>query len=292
MACFKPLEGYRKIGGGVTFKRSESTGIFQSVPCGQCIGCRLDYGLMWGMRCVHEAREHDQNCFITLTYDDEHLPYGGSLVKEHHQKFMKKLRRRIEPRKIKAYLAGEYGEKLGRPHYHACLFGYDFPDKKLYRREPYPLYTSEILESLWGKGFCSVGELTFESAAYTARYCLKKVTGKRREEHYTRVVLETGELIHLVPEYAAISNGIGKEWYLKFGKQAFAYDEIIHEGRRRKPPRYYEEMLCRDEPELYEKVKTERMRFAKAHASDNTYERLRDKEIVKMAQAGMLKRSL
>ena len=151
------------------------------VPCGQCIGCRLERSRQWAIRCVHEASLHTDNCFITLTYSPDCLPSDGSLNHDDFQKFFKRLRKHIAPKKIRYYMCGEYGEdlqqpsKLGRPHFHACLFGLDFDDKQLYIvRDDVKLYTSATLEKIWGKGFVTIGDVTFESAAYVARYIAKK----------------------------------------------------------------------------------------------------------------------
>ena len=128
MACFKPLKGYRSPSGKITFDRKNSTGQLAEAPCGQCLGCRLDYAQEWAIRCMHEAEMQDNNSFITLTYDDQNLPRHGSLDKTHFQKFMKRMREHLSPLKIRFYHCGEYGEKYTRPHYHSLIFGYDFPD--------------------------------------------------------------------------------------------------------------------------------------------------------------------
>lgn len=157
------------------------------VPCGRCVGCRLERSRQWAMRCMHEAKMHKQNCFITLTYNEENRPYNDDLNYQDFQLFMKRLRERFQGTTIKFYMCGEYGPKLGRPHFHACLFGIDFPDRKLWKvtDSKSKLYRSEILEKLWTKGFSSVGDVNFESAAYVARYIMKKVTGEAAELHYT-----------------------------------------------------------------------------------------------------------
>ena len=130
MPCFSPLDGYRSRTVNASGKRSIVFDIHEgfhdrpvSVPCGQCVGCRLEKSRQWAMRCVHEASLYDENCFITLTYDDEFLPVGGSLDKGAFPRFMKRLRKKFEPRRIRFYHAGEYGDRFGRPHYHALLFG-------------------------------------------------------------------------------------------------------------------------------------------------------------------------
>ena len=131
MPCFHPLRAFKTSAGEVVFTEHARYDIVTqlSLPCGQCSGCRLERSRQWAMRCVHEAAAYDCNAFITLTYDEENLPADGSLNYDHFQLFMKRLRKAIEPNKVRFYMCGEYGEENGRPHFHACLFGYDFPDK-------------------------------------------------------------------------------------------------------------------------------------------------------------------
>ena len=297
MPCYSPLKGFvNKENGGIVFKRSAIAGAEMEVACGQCLGCRLDRSRMWAMRIVHEASLYDDNCFITLTYSPEHLPYGGTLVKEHFQKFMKRLRKRFSPRKIRYYHCGEYGDQLDRPHYHACLFNLDFPDKELFQeREGNLLFTSQILSELWPYGFSTIGELTFESAAYTARYCLKKVTGKNAHDHYLRCD-EDGVAFWLEPEYTTMSRrpGIGKDWYEKYKSDLFPSDEVPVPGSGvfKKVPRYYETILQSEDADTHEEIKRVRRAFREAHADEYTPERLMAKYKVQLAQKKMLKRGI
>lgn len=243
------------------------------------------------MRCVHEAQMHSDNSFVTLTYNDENLPYGGTLVKKDWQDFMKRLRWHVKV-PVRYYYAGEYGEQTLRPHYHACLFGFDPPDKQVYtKRGEHVLYTSELLTSIWGKGFVSVGTVTFESAGYVARYCMKKVTGKKAEEHYRRVDTRTGEIVDVLPEYADMSRrpGIGAEWLSLYGDETYAHDSVIVNEREVLPPKYYD--AKRPEEEML-RVKAARVRGAKAHSEDSTMARLRVREQVKEAQVKSLKRGV
>ncbi len=300
MACYKPLHGFRsrtpgKGGGfGIVLDRRKSNGQSCMVPCGQCIGCRLGMSRMWAIRCVHESSRYDENCFITLTYRPEDLPLDGSLNKVDFQKFMKRVRRFFFGRKIKFFMCGEYGEDLGRPHYHACLFNLDFEDKIfLSERDGCRLFKSQILEDIWGLGFCTVGAVTFESAAYCARYCCKRITGDKAVDHY--VDKETGVLRS--PEYATMSRGgkdgrgLGYEWFKEFGDEVFPDDEVILRGAVLRPPRYYEKIFAVEQPELYEDVKRKRDEFFAKHQEDCTPERLAVREVVKRAQVGFLKRS-
>ncbi len=294
MPCYSPLRGFKGRGGAFVFQRREAIlPVPFSVPCGQCIGCRLERSRQWAVRCMHEAQLHEDNSFITLTYSPEKMPDGGTLVLHHFQDFMKRLRSRLSPRKIRFFHCGEYGEKLGRPHYHACIFGYGFPDRKHFKDvNDQALFVSAFLSSVWGFGFCTLGSLTFESAAYVARYCCKKVTGDLAHDHYWRVNEDTGECFQVEPEYATMSRrpGIGSGWFEKFGSEVYPSDEVIVGGRRCKPPRFYDSLYEVESPADYEAVKRKRMVAARAHAEDQTDSRLLVRERVKRAQVSMLKR--
>ncbi len=293
------MAGYRSRtrspqgGYGIVFKKNLSNGQIAEVACGQCIGCRLDKSKEWAIRCVHEAQLHENNCFITLTYNEKNLPSDGSLVKEHFQKFMKRLRKQNQ-HKIRYYMCGEYGEKLTRPHYHALLFGHDFHDKiPMGRENKNQLYTSQTLEKIWGKGFTSIGEMTFQSAGYVARYALKKITGDAAYAHYTN---EDGVLLQ--PEYTTMSRGrgtdkgIGYRWYTKYKHDLYPEDECVIDGRIMKPPRYYAKIYQQQEPQNYEQIKQNRKRFFGQHKEDATWQRLADRETVKKAQISLLTRQL
>lgn len=299
MPCYSPLKGYKDFQtGGLVFKRTSSAYEPMEVACGQCLGCRLDRSRTWAMRIVHEAQSHVDNCFITLTYRDRaqctaeqlaggwHLPDDGSLNKKHFQKFMKRLRKRFPDRRIRYYHCGEYGDELTRPHYHACLFGLDFEDKELFSENGgYRLYTSDVLADTWKFGFVTIGELTFESAAYTARYCVKKITGKAAHEHYLRWD-EDGVAYWLQPEYTTMSRrpGIGRDWYEEFKSDLWPSDEtpVPGAGVYPKVPRYYETILASEDPGQHEEIKELRQQFRKAHADEYTPQRLWQKYKVQL----------
>lgn len=255
------------------------------VPCNQCIACRISKSAEWALRCVHEASLHEQNSFITLTYDSEHLPERGTLVKEHFKLFFKRLRKYVSPRKIRVYYCGEYGDKRGRPHYHAIVFGYDFPDKVLMAdrcrsRSLPPIYHSDILYKIWGKGVVAIGNVTYQSAGYVARYCTKKQTGKKAIEAYTRIDSETGEVYTIAPEFAHSSNrrGIGAEWFAKYASDCFPSDFLVHEAKKCRVPRYYNKLFELDNPEQMEQIKSQRALKALKHEKDLTPDRLAVRE--------------
>lgn len=266
-----------------------------AVPCGQCIGCRLERSRQWAMRCLHESELHEENCYLTLTFDDEHLPEGGSVRVRDLQLFFKKLRKRYASIRIRYFACGEYGEGLKRPHYHALLFGFDFPDRVFGKMSgEFRLYTSEILSELWGNGLAWVGDVTFESAAYVARYVLKKQTGKGSEVHYERPAdEESGEIVKLVPEFIVMSRrpGIASEWFDKFGKEVYGegVDFVVVRGIKMRPPKFYDGRLEVVSPALFHDVKVARKRAADAPAVvwNNSDRRLSDREIVQVSKQAL-----
>ena len=293
MPCFHPLEGYRKGTGGITFGAlNKGTGLAMKLPCGRCIGCRLERSRQWAMRMMHEAKLHEENCFLTLTYSDEHLPENGSLDRGAFPRFMKRLRK--SGVQARYFHCGEYGAQSGRPHYHACLFGHSFLDdrKKWAERSGLPVWRSPELERLWPYGNSEIGSLTFESAAYVARYVTKKVTGQAAEDHYERLNPLTGELVQLEPEFATMSRrpGIGAGWFEKFGSDVFPSDEVIVNGHPSKPPRYYDERLRTSDPEAFERIRANRrLRRNREH---ETPERLAARETCTQARLSLSPRGL
>lgn len=232
---------------------------------------------------------------MTLTFAPEHLPDDWSLDVRHFQLFMKRLRKEFGSG-IRFYHCGEYGEKYGRPHYHAILFGLDFPDRRLHEKTPqgHNLYTSRILDRLWPYGHALIGDVTFQSAAYVARYIFKKINGDLAEEHYTFTVPTTGEIVRRKPEYTTMSRrpGIAHEWFKKFKSDVFPRDEVIIRGKKFRPPRYYDRQYELTDPEDFEMLKLKRLEASKAHADDNTPERLAVKEKVFAAQLSQLTRNV
>lgn len=306
MACYHPLRGWRDPFPGKSGKfavrgikaRSANAPVPPGVcvvdlPCGQCIGCRLERSRKWAVRCMNEASLYDQNCFITLTYDDEHLPPYGSLEKSGLQKFFKRLRKHAGSG-VRFFACGEYGAQLGRPHYHAVIFNWDFSDKKLWKTfGDSRLYTSRLLEQFWPFGFCTVGNVTFESAAYVARYVLKKVTGDAAKEHYTKLDPFTGELFEVAPEFVNMSRrpGIGSGWYSRFAGDVFPSDFMISRGVKMKPPRFYDGIYELTDPELMAGVRERRSKKAWDGRDDSTLDRLKVREKVSRAKLSLKRRS-
>lgn len=303
MPCYSPIQAYRaKVPDSqsgvrrLAFGRSPNSS-FSSVPtlvaCGKCIGCTLERSRQWAVRCVHEASLSERNAFITLTYDDAHLPAFGSLDPKHFTDFMKRVRRPLAARSVRYFMCGEYGGRYGRPHYHALLFGLDFADKVFFRttESKESIFTSKTLDQLWGMGFASTGAVTFASAAYVARYVTKKLCSHELEVSLDR---DTGEVSRRLPEFVRMSlkPGLGAGWLHKYLDDVYPSDEVIMNRRPQRPPRYYDKLLgVGDAPEL-ERIKLERVKRADLHFEDQSPRRLRDAEVVKRAQIRSLKRNL
>jgi len=292
MPCYHPLEAYkgRKDDSGqrpVVWKRSEADSrVVDSVlklPCGKCVGCKLDYAQQWSLRCMHEASRWPENCFLTLTYADDNLPENGSLVMEDFQGFMKRLRARFPDRVIRFFHCGEYGSSTGRPHYHCILFNFDFVDKYPWRLSgEHQCYRSPVLEELWKFGNSEIGSLTLESAQYVARYAVKK--------------LDASILGGRKPEYVTMSRrpGIGRFWYDQFKSDAYPSDFLLSGagGARVKVPRFYDKQLKDENPSLFDAVKRGRVSRGRKFASDNDAFRLAVKEECRLARISNLRRNL
>lgn len=303
MACNRPLSAFQDADGKVHIgheRRGYPAVRTFNIPCGRCMGCRLKKSREYAIRCMHEAKCWPENSFITLTYDNAHLPPDRGLYHKHFQDFMKRLRdyyRRRDNRTIRYYMCGEYGENLGRPHYHAILFNVGFPDKLYFKTEGgFKLYTSSILNQLWTLGQNNlIGEVSLESAGYVARYCTQIITGDNAKDHYALYNQETGEIHHRPPEYAKMSlkPGIGATWLLKHIKDVYPADEVITNGRPSKPPRYYDKLLERvQQDDLLGYVQHKRYKRAQKGAKDNTDERLAVKEELQWARLAQRKRTL
>lgn len=295
MSCFYPVTAYRLENGQVSFNEKGKIKQTLTLPCGGCIGCRLEKSRQWAVRCIHEAQMHKKNCFITLTYNEEN--HAHSLVYQHFQRFMRRYRKEFPNHKIRFYMAGEYGDQNGRPHFHACIFGHDFDDKVPFQKLPSGsiIYTSKTLERLWPFGYSSTGELTFESAAYVARYILKKQTGKNADEHYQSCDARTGELRPITPEFNRMSlkPGIGATWFDRYKNDIYPTGTLIINGQKTKPPRYYEKRYSKGSTKqaiILEGIQHDRLE--KLKPEDQTAERLADREKVVKAKLTHKKRGL
>lgn len=296
------------------------------VACGQCLGCRVDRTLMWAMRIVHESYMHEHahgSCFVTFTYrgKDEctpeqfknayYVPDDYSLNYHHFRDFIKRLRKKF-PQKIRYFHCGEYGDDNLRPHYHACLFNVEFDDCIVEQEtEGIITYSSPTLSELWPYGFCTIGELNFDTASYTAGYILKKITGNKANEAYLRSD-ENGVCFWVKPPYITMSlghtcnvchkkscknstGGIGRDFYEKYKGDFFPSDESPIPGHGRiikKVPRYYETILQQSNPDSHELVKKMRQVWIAAHRDEFTPERLKAKYICARASQQRKQRTL
>lgn len=244
------------------------------LPCGQCIGCRLDRARDWSARIMHEAKLHPTSCFLTLTYQREEY----SLNKRDITLFFKKLRFAHPDIKIRYFQCGEYGEQFQRPHHHVILFGYDFPDKHPFKKlGKYQQFISRELADLWPHGLHSIGSLTLDSAMYTARYVLKKINGEKQEEHYQ------GRL----PEYTTMSRrpGLGKDFYDQFTDDIYNHDKIvINDHTILRPAKYYDRMFEQLHPAKMRRLKTARKKRALENPDNSPLRREVKKEIQQLKQ--------
>ncbi|AXH75096.1 MAG: replication initiator protein [Microviridae sp.] len=298
MTCTSPLRAFRLRDGGVSFIERGDVVSDLALPCGQCTSCRLKRSREWAIRISHEAQLHKDNCFITLTYDDEHLPPDGSLRYADFQQFMRRLRKLHPGRTIRFFMCGEYGSTTRRAHFHACLFGVRFADAQYWKRStatgaPW-IYSSRTLSELWPAGHASVGELNIQTAAYTARYVMKKVTGDAAESHY-QVIDQDGVITQLVPEFCRMSlkPGIGAGWFRNYRDDVYTHDLLVDSrSRKGKPPRYYDKLRKREDPNYDENISFPRELRARERAEDTSPERLIAKDEVLRSKIRTLKRTL
>jgi hypothetical protein len=322
MACTKPKLAFKN---GITengkqkltFKKDRrfTKEQEQLIPCGKCLSCKLSYAKEWALRIYHEASLREHNSFVTLTYNDDNLPGDKSVDRSEVVNFIKRLRKHLtktygtkivgytekgkEKRKpnveIQTFYCGEYGDKKSRPHYHIIILGYDFPDKEYLKtsQSGHVLWESPTLNKLWKKGFSNIGEVTFESAGYVARYCLKKTKEKKEYVFVDGYDEETGEILQInerKPEFIGMSKGIGKTWHKLF-KGDTDKDYLETNGFKHKIPRYYDKLREKENPDSLEQIKKEREEKAKANEHEQTKKRLYSKDLVKQAQNKMLIRS-
>lgn len=295
MPCYHPIPLYRSK------KVNPETGKYplvaykpflkrQNVPCGRCIGCRLEKSRQWAGRIMAETQLHVSNVFLTLTYRDDELIYGGQshgiLVPRHLELFWKRLRKHFNGQSIRYYACGEYGDKSSRPHYHACVFGVDFADKVFhsYQNGNY-LYSSPTLDAKWTHGLCTIGAVTFESAAYVARYVMKKRMGNTKG---------TYEEDGITPEFARMSRrpAIGKEWFTRFHGDVFPHDAFVVRDFPSKPPRYFLDLYERMDPVLAQQIRDERAKVAEENWQESEPDRLKVRENVKLSATKPLTRQL
>lgn len=292
MPCYSPLYGYYSKTLNPTGKRSivfnqtDGGKRLVQLPCGRCIGCKLEKARQWALRCIHESKLYDDNVFVTLTYSDANVPRlaDGRLTLHPRDMvlFMKKLRHYAPG--VRFFQCGEYGDTTERPHHHAILFNCRFPDGKLHSTSgASPLYTSRELDKLWSLGQCTFGDVTFDSAGYVARYALKKVVQDKANDGR-------------VPEYLTMSRrpGIGYEWFRQHKVDFYRNDTIVVNGVESRPPRYYDMKCEQATPSVMRRVKAARVRKAEEMAFSRSEQdvHLDSSRVIKEASISLLSRNL
>lgn len=306
MPCYHPLiaYGFRQDDGKlrIVFPKkkdfdkafvAENGGEELQLPCGQCLGCRLEYSRQWAMRCVLEAKQWKHNYFLTLTYDDAHLPlrehykvdketgevidgeYVETLYPRHLQLFMKQLRKNFKQdygfENIRFFAAGEYGDENGRPHYHVILFNCPIPDLQLdFAEDGFLYYTSQAIQNAWAdftdrknpstRGKCIITDFSFDTAAYVARYMLKKHKGLDKG-YYEENGIE--------PEFTRCSRrpGIGRDYFEQHQDEIYKYDSLVLPGsygsvQTCTPPKYFDRVYAEEHEEELAELKKRRKESA------------------------------
>ncbi|UPW41568.1 replication initiator protein [Peromfec virus RodF8_54] len=205
-----------------------------TVKCGKCLECQRQKSFEWALRIMDECSVYENNCFITLTYNNDNLPLNGCVSVREEQLFMKRLRKFLQPLKIRYFVSGEYGRKHLRPHYHFIIFNWKPNDLVFFKKEGNNnLYRSSIIERLWTKGFSSVGEVTFDTALYCAKYMQKQQ------------FVESGKHIDLTLPFIRMSNrpGIGASSVYNVDIDSL---KCYRNGKSFPIPRYYEKVWERD----------------------------------------------
>lgn len=296
MPCYHPVKAQRTGDGRVTMVHSSSRLFSFMLPCGKCVGCKLEYSRQWAVRGLHEKKMHEDSMYLTLTFNDANVPANNSLSRRDMQLFLKRLRKQFPDQKLSVMYCGEYGEENGRPHYHLIIFGARYDDLVFLRTSPAGgrLFTSARLERIWPFGFSSVGSVTFESIAYVARYIVKKITGDQARRHYEWINPDTGEVIDRLPEFfqPSLRPAIGKRFLEKFYTDIFPKGEVIIRAKPASPPRYYKKIFKKHDPVGYEELQSKLFGIAERRRVDNSPWRLAVRERVTLANLNRFRRKL
>lgn len=235
MQCFSPIS--------ITVRKDGAI-MNMMVPCNKCLGCRIARRREWSVRILHELMSSDHSgVFLTLTYDDEHIPICASLDHRDVQKFFKRWRKLLSPKRIRYYMCGEYGDG-GRPHYHMIVFGIDLDDMDVYYVGNKKMVSGTI-DKVWPFGYNQVGTVTSASAQYVAGYIEKKLYGD--------IALEEYDSKGRKAPYSAMSQGIGARWCDENKSQLGDNLELTVKGMYVGIPRYYKKRANIDPLKLYEK---------------------------------------
>lgn len=302
MACTAPETYYKrdpaKFGGVAGLTKDARLALIDgstiTVKCGKCMDCRLARAHEWSLRVMHEVQTSGPASFVTLTYDDAHVPADYSLNYRDFQLFMHRLRKRL-PSGGRFLMCGEYGDSFGRPHFHAILFGAQFVDRKFLRSDNgNALYTSELLSKLWTFGFSTVGDVTLDSASYVARYSTKKISGPAAGAAYQYVTAD-GEVVDREPPFlhCSLKPGIGYDWFMRYRTDVFPCDYLVFSGKKFPVPRYYSKLMEALDAKAYASITGVRKRAAVARRGDpeNSGRRLKAKseyrEIISVSKRGL-----
>ena len=283
------------------------------IPCKRCDACQKTYARDWGVRAFMEMHQHEKNCFLTLTYDEDNI--HESLQPDHMTKFLKRLRHAVAPLKIRYIQCGEYGSKGHRAHHHALIFGYDFDDKVFVGKsdKDEEMFSSVKLDKLWGKGFCTIGEANIKTALYISGYIGKKIYGTKdtdgfyvsggsKNTHYNKVDKETGEVLIIHKEYMTMSKkpGLGHSFFTKFTTDLFPDGKILVPSagtlQEYPVPQYFFNKLAETNPNLF--IQSRDLRLERAleyelkHKNESSPERLRTKAFIAKKEKNKLGRPL
>lgn len=295
MACTSPIRGVRYADGrvrpvrGVADSRLHGAKVWGNLaelelPCGRCGDCRVRKTTDWTTRLEHEATQHERAAFLTLTFSDEglalrelqHGTHPFDLDMGDWQRFAKRLRKHIKT--FRYFQVGEYGDQSKRPHYHALMFGEDFKigtSAEWKTKEGFPRWTHPTIEKCWPYGFHEIGQVLPETIRYVARYVQKKRFGTELQNSLQRTDLLTGEFVGVRPELASMSRrpGIGSNWFKNYKHEVFPDDFVILDGKKKPVPRYYVNLLKRDDEAAAARLTEARAKKSQKRAPDNVPER-------------------
>lgn len=298
MSCFRPGLAFQTAEGDVVFAERGDVVRTLSLPCGKCVGCLSQRAAEWGTRICHEAKLHVEKCFVTPTYAPEHYPVDGCLSVEEVQKAIDRLRKYVKRERgvsLRYAWRSEYGPRTGRAHHHCVLFGWRPDDLKAWKKSKkgHQLYRSEVFERLWGKGCCEIGELEAGSANYVGGYVGDKVV-KQRGERYGIIDPITGEFFERTPEFFLMSRKppIGWRWVEKYASDFWPRGTVVVDGVERAIPRAYLKRFAAADPDGAELLKLRKLQESRKRFEDNTPERLRVKEAVKLDEINRWSRVL
>lgn len=306
MSCFHTIRAWKLGDGSISFtipKNYNSEVMELQIPCGKCIGCKLDHANDWATRCWCEMQSWENNCFITLTYNDENLPANGYLVKKDLQDFMKRLRYYYEGDQewtnpisgkkeypIRFLACGEYGPNgTHRPHYHILIFNWKPKDKLKFYKENHNgdrLLISQKITEIWGKGFTTVGDLNYKSACYVSRYCTKKLFKGAKHEILKKVEIQ--------PEFILMSRngGIGIKYWDKYQEAILQREGILiktkDKVKNRQIPKYFEKKYKEKNEKKYEKYKEKKIKKGR----ENMRKTLEKTSLTESEYKAMLERKL